>query len=310
MKKYEISINKENFAKYMVEGSTRSKIANSTVSRIISAVIFGTIFAMICIDIAIGSEYEGSSSSNRRLSSQNETLIGIGSQKTQYTPSGTINFDTFTKDVTIRQLFFDTKYKTFTGAGLNNYYFGAGYNFSNTVNTISQFTINSGFTFDLANYSPTFESYLLSIELGYSDRKVAMDSKSATGDNRYQSNFGRFQYLSLGTKIEKILDDASTVSVKLSGLFPNYKSTTGGENTNYSENSGGGLTSFGGYQIKLEYATAITRRMDAVVFASYEAMKFSNLNQTVLTQNSNLSPANQLGSAKLQTISMGIGLVF
>ncbi len=282
----------------------------------------------------------------KRLNSNYEAGISIANQNQFYefnTP-GANSILTYDK-MSNPQVFLDAKYKFFTGRGLDHAFIFAEGSFGqtnkgevrdddirNSYGAMSYHKLSAnnnhkhigvGLALDLSNYSDSFKNHILSFDIGYFDRFIS--TRSAPGASYYAyvpSNFAggiyqtsddqisraTFRGLSLGTKIEKIIDEDSSISLKFNALYLQYKSQNYWRNRdmNWSMDSGKnqGAT---GFSIKPEYTTNLTNHVDLNIFGYYEVIKVKNL----IEHQAGYTDASGNGSyATVKTSGLGLGLKF
>ncbi len=247
----------------------------------------------------------------QRIKSNYEFDIGVAKDQSKYefqTPAGgsILTYDKMKNN----QGFIGFKYKHFLEGEKLNYVFAfAEGNFGDTrsgevrdddIRNVTgaysshdlrannnQQHIGFGYAFDLSQIAPKFGNHILSFNFGYFKKHL---STRSIGNNYYsyadadyteesdQISRSNFHGLAIGAKIEKIIDDESSISLAMNGLITKFGANNywRARGEDWQLNQGGGYA-LNGFDLKTEYLTNVAKNIDLSIFGYYQSIKAKNL---------------------------------
>lgn len=281
----------------------------------------------------------------QRLKRNFEFGLGGGLENSSYefrTPgaSSVLSYDRMKN----KQLHLDSKYKFFdkNSNGIDNFniYFDAsmggttsgevrdddvrnvsgdfaGMSYHNLKAKNRQFTIGFGRAFQIS------DNKILDFHIGYFNKLINARSHGnfsylynvfgsgvsgfEPGLNGDQISKGTFQGISIGSTLEKIIDNES--SIKLTGniLITRFSSTNYWVQRNlpWSMNSSGGISP-NGFELKAEYISAINKYASMSIFAYYQAIKAKDMKESQEGQTFRDYP----GYARIESLGLGVAYRF
>ncbi|QED23855.1 hypothetical protein [Candidatus Deianiraea vastatrix] len=187
----------------------------------------------------------------------------------------------------------------------------SGMSFHQLGGNLRQRKIGIGYSFDASKLSEKLNSHIISFDIAYFKKNVntksyghgysfygsqttMVDDGSGTltpyttpetmthdydNGNDLNSN-GIFEGLSIGSKIEKIIDQDSSISLAANALITSYRARNfwRARDINWGLHESGNM-GLNGFDMRAEYLTNITNHVDLSLFAYYQQIKTKKLNE-------------------------------